>query len=131
MARLHNQNMTPGVPAKPPDLSKAAAREWDRLLKELTESGIRVAKAHGRLIDTAANIVADMVEAANALTENKGAYYLNRQTGAIMIHPAARRLDSLRRDYIKVLSLLGLRSAVADGEQDKGKSLDDFLRACR
>ena len=127
MARLHNQNMTPGQPAKPPDMTKAAAREWTRLLRELTDSGIRVAKAHGRLIETAANIVADMEEAADTLTKNKGAYYLNRNTGAIMIHPAARRIDGLRRDYVKVLSLLGLRSAVGDGLPDKGKSMDDIL----
>ena len=118
--------MTPGRPAKPPDMSKVAAREWDRLLKELTESGIRVAKAHGRLIETAANVLVDMEDAKDTLSKNKGAYYLNRNTGAIMLHPAARRLDSLRRDYVKVLSLLGLRSAVA-GQDDSGKTLEDIL----
>jgi phage terminase small subunit len=126
MARLPNQNMTPGLPAKPADLSKAAAREWDRLLRELVDSGIRVAKAHGRLLEQACNVRADLLEAA-AVVKEKGAYYKNPNTGAILLHPAARRLDGLRRDYVKVLSLLGLRSAVADGGTEKGKSLEAEL----
>jgi len=53
---------------------------------------------------------------------------LNRNSGAIMLHPAARRIDGLRRDYVKVLSLLGLRSAVADGGgPEKGKSIEEEL----
>jgi phage terminase small subunit len=125
LARLPNQKMTPGLPVKPVDLPKAAAREWDRLLRELTDSGIAVAKAHGRLIETAATIVADMEDATKTVKE-EGAYYLNRNTGAKMLHPATRRLDSLRRDYVKVLSLLGLRSAVA-GAPETGKTLEDML----
>ena len=128
MARLPNQNMTPGLPVKPSRLSKAAAAEWDRLLKELTDSGIRIAKAHGRLIEQACTVHVDLEDAA-ATVKEKGAYYRNPNTGAILLHPAARRLDGLRRDYMKVLSLLGLRSAVADGGQDKSASLDDILDA--
>jgi hypothetical protein len=126
MARMPKQNMKAGRPEKPSGMSKVAAREWDRLLAELMDSNIDIAKAHGRLIETAANIIADMESAAAALEVNKSAYYKNANTGAIMLHPAARRLDSLRRDYVKVLSLLGLRSAVA-GLPDAGKSLEDML----
>ena len=57
----------------------------------------------------------------------KSPYYLNRNTGAMMLHPATRRLDSLRRDYVKVLSLLGLRSAVAGDAEKTGQSLDDLM----
>ena len=128
MARLPNQNMTPGRPAKPPGLSKEAGVEWDRLIKDLEESNITVAKAHGRLIGQAALIAVDMTD-ATAKVKEVGAYYLNRNTGAWVIHPAARRLDSLRRDYVKVLSLLGLRSAVAGQLSKKGKSLEELLDA--
>jgi phage terminase small subunit len=123
MARLPNQNMTPGTPVKPSGLSKAAAAEWDRLVRELLDSGIRIAKAHGRLIEQAATIVADMTDARETV-EIEGAYVSNEKTGVMQLHPAARRLDALRRDYVKVLSLLGLRSAV--GEQ-AGKTLEDIL----
>jgi len=35
MARLPNQKMTPGAPAKPTGLSERASVEWDRLYAEL------------------------------------------------------------------------------------------------
>ena len=130
MTRLPNQSMTPGRPAKPPGLSKVASREWDRLIQDLQESGIQIAKAHGRLIEMASSVLADLEDALDTVN-TEGAYFENQKTGVIQLHPAARRVDSLRRDYVKVLSLLGLRSATADGAPDKGKSLDDFLRACR
>lgn len=125
MARLRMQAITPGQPAKPPGMTKAAAHEWDRLIEGLAVSNITIAKAHGWLVEQAALIAVDIAEAAEHVKTN-GPYYLNRSTGAQMLHPAARRLDSLRRDYVKVLSLLGLRSAVG-GAPDLGKSLDDIL----
>jgi hypothetical protein len=125
MARLPNQNMRPGRPAKPPGMTKEVGAEWDRLLKDLTSSGISIAKAHGRLMEQAAMIAVDLSD-ADAASKKDGPYYLNRNTGAVMLHPATRRLDSLRRDYVKVLSLLGLRSAIA-GEAKGGPSLDDML----
>lgn len=117
--------MTPGLPAKPPGLSKVAAREWDRLIKELLESNIHVAKAHGRLIEQAANIIEDLEDAADTV-KTEGAYFDNPKTGSKQLHPAARRVDSLRRDYVKVLSLLGLRSAVAS-HTEPGKTIEDIL----
>lgn len=126
MARLPNQNTTPGLPAKPQGLPKPVCTEWDRIIRDLTESNIRVAKAHGRLILQAAQIAVDIVDAQTTITLNKSPYYLNKNTGAIMLHPATRRLDTLRRDYIKVLSLLGLRSAVL-GPAEASKSMEDIL----
>jgi hypothetical protein len=125
MARLPNQNMRPGRPAKPPGMSKAVGAEWDRILKDVASSGISITKAHGMLVKQAAEIAVDIAN-ASATSEKDGPYYLNRNTGAVMVHPATRRLDSLRRDYVKVLSLLGLRSAVA-GETEKGATLDDMM----
>jgi hypothetical protein len=127
LARLPKQNMTPGRPMKPPGLPKPVTAEWDRLVTELADSNITIAKAHGRLIEQAARIAVDITDATEVIKENKSPYYLNRNTGAWMLHPATRRLDSLRRDYVKVLSLLGLRSAVGDGLPDKGKSMEDIL----
>lgn len=126
MARLHNQNMTPGRPAKPPGMTKEAAAEWDRLVTELADSGVRVSKAHGRLIEQAAEIAADMIDAKETV-KIEGAYVANDKTGVMQLHPAARRLDSLRRDYVKVLSLLGLRSAVGGPAKQPGKTLDEIL----
>lgn len=127
MARLPNQNMKPGRPAKPPGLSKIAAREWDRLLRVLEESGIGIAKAHGELLEQAATIAADVADARETV-KIEGAYVANEKTGVMQIHPAARRIDALRRDYVKVLSLLGLRSAVG-ASKDQGESLEDMLDA--
>jgi hypothetical protein len=63
MERLPSQFTNAGRPANPPGLSTKAASEWDRLIKELEESDIHVAKAHGRLVEQAAEIVADIVDA--------------------------------------------------------------------
>ena len=125
MARLPNQSTVPGVPEKPPGLSRAARVEWDRLVRELQESSVAVTKFHGRLIEAAVILVLKM-EAANKTVETKGAYFTNPKTGAIQLHPAARRADSLHRDYIKVLSALGLRS-VTPRHTESGKSLEDVL----
>lgn len=126
MARLRNQNTKPGQPAKPPGMSKPASLEWDRLITELNDSNIAISVAHGRLIEQASLIAVDISE-ATAMVKEKGAYYLNKNTGAWVIHPAARRVDSLRRDYVKVLSLLGLRSAVASEGIERGKTLEEVL----
>jgi hypothetical protein len=42
-------------------------------------------------------------------------------------HPATKRMDALRRDYIKVLATLGVRMAVAAPDPDPTKSLADVL----
>jgi P27 family predicted phage terminase small subunit len=126
MARLHDQNMKPGRPAKPPGLSPNAIKEWDRLVAELEESDIAIARAHGRLVEQAAEIAVDLADAKDTVAI-EGAYVTNDKTGVMQLHPAARRMDSLRRDYIKVLSLLGLRSAVGGTPKSASKSLEDLL----
>ncbi|HZP06761.1 MAG TPA: P27 family phage terminase small subunit [Terracidiphilus sp.] len=124
MARLPNQNMRPGRPAKPPGLTKRAGQEWDRLVSDLEESGIQVAKVHGRLIELASKIFDAMADAQETI-DTEGPYYENPKTGAMQLHPATRRLDSLGRDYVKVLSILGLRSVAAT--PITGESLEDIL----
>jgi P27 family predicted phage terminase small subunit len=126
MARLYNQKMKSGKPDKPAYLSDKAAAEWDRIIDELLDSGIQVSRAHRSLVEVAATTAVDMADARETV-ETEGAYVLNEKTGATISHPAARRLDTLRRDYIKVLSLLGLRSAVGGDNGPKPDSLRGIL----
>jgi hypothetical protein len=58
-----------------------------------------------------------------------GQYQVNAKTGAITEHPAGKKLDALRRDYIKVLLMLGLRTAVATPDTKNESALEDFLNA--
>lgn len=125
MGRLPKLELTPGRPAKPPGLSKTAAAEWDRLLDVLDESGIQITKAHGRLLEIATTITAD-IEDAREVIKIEGAYIPNDKTGVMQMHPAARRLDALRRDYVKVLALLGIRTNVGT-PRDDGESLGKML----
>jgi P27 family predicted phage terminase small subunit len=128
MARLPNQKMKSGKPDKPAYLSVKAAAEWDRIMDELIDSGIQISRAHRSLVEVAATTAVDMADARETI-EVEGAYIENEKTGAAQSHPAARRLDTLRRDYIKVLSLLGLRSATAGdgGNAVKPDSLKGIL----
>jgi hypothetical protein len=57
----------------------------------------------------------------------EGAYVANDKTGVMQLHPATRRLDSLRRDYVKVLSLLGLRSAIAEQPKGSNSSIEQLM----
>jgi phage terminase small subunit len=117
-------NLQPGKPLKPANLSPLASSEWDRLTGELEQAGIQVTAAHRTLLSLAATTAADIKHAWAAI-EKDGAYIVTR-TG-LQAHPATKRIDALRRDYIKVLAILGLRAAVA-GESKAGKqTLDDIL----
>lgn len=120
-------NLQPGKPLKPTNLSDRAAKEWDRLTGELEASQIQVTAAHRAPLAMAATIAADIADAWEVVQE-EGAYEVNAKTGTSQAHPASKRLDALRRDYMKYLAMLGLRTAVAS--QDGGKeesSLEDIL----
>jgi hypothetical protein len=56
----------------------------------------------------------------------EGGYIVNAKTGVTQTHPASKRLDALRRDYIKVLTALGTR-AMAAPPPDNGPSMEDLL----
>ena len=43
------------------------------------------------------------------------------------MHPAAARLDVLRRDLIKALGQLGLQKPVPDEPEDNSPTLEDIL----
>jgi hypothetical protein len=45
-----NTPPTFGAPAKPAHLSTEAARQWDKLMQEITASGLQITPAHRGLI---------------------------------------------------------------------------------
>ena len=106
--------LTPGAPTKPANLSARASQEWNRLSGELESAGIMVTEAHRGPLAYAATIAADIAQAWAAI-EKDGAY-IQSKTG-LVAHPAVKRLDALRRDYLKYLGMLGLRAAVS-GEKN-------------
>jgi hypothetical protein len=55
------------------------------------------------------------------------ANWTHKKTGEPKEHPAAKRMDALRRDYLKALTMLGLRASVAEPEPDKSGTLEGFL----
>src|ERR1700685_3811261 len=97
-----DSNLKPGKPVKPANLSARASMEWDRLTGELDRAGIQVTEAHRALLSLAAKIAAD-IDKSWGVVKNEGEYITNAKTGAVQAHPASKRLDALRRDYIKVL----------------------------
>jgi phage terminase small subunit len=116
-------NLQPGKPEKPANLSPRAAREWDRLIGELESANIQVSTAHRTLLQLAATIAADIAK-AYAVVEKEGEY-IQAKSGPVQ-HPASKRLDALRRDYIKVMTTLGTRAQAAP-PPDNGPTLDDVL----
>jgi len=118
------KNLQPGQPQKPANLSARAALEWDRLVSELEASNIRITPAHRATLGMAATIAADIASAWAAI--EKDGEFVNGKAG-IIAHPASKRLDALRRDYIKVLAMLGLRTAVASSSTGPERSFEDEL----
>jgi phage terminase small subunit len=112
-----------GTPVKPTGLSVQASAEWDRLSSELAASGIQVTVAHRAPLTIAATIAADLAEGWKAVQEDGP--YITTKTG-LQAHPATKRIDALRRDYVKVLGMLGLRAAVSGGAPDE-ETLEDIL----
>jgi P27 family predicted phage terminase small subunit len=119
-------NLQKGMPVKPTTLSKRASGQWDRLVGELTRARIQLTEAHRAVLTLAATIAADIAASWESI-EKDGAYQLNKKTGVMQEHPAAKRMDALRRDYMKALTMLGLRAMVAEPEQGKGPTLADIL----
>ena len=124
MARPKKNSVRPGMPKKPEHLSEQAAREWDRLVQEIADAGIEVTVAHRAPLTLAATIAADIKRDWEEI-QREGAYS-NSPKGGIQAHPAVKRMDALRRDYIKVLSVIGLRPA-QQAERGDGPSLAEML----
>jgi phage terminase small subunit len=118
-------NLQPGKPVKPDNLSDRASTAWDRLTDQLEAAHIQVTTAHSPLLTLAATIAADISKAWEVV-KKEGEYSTNRKTGVAQVHPASKRLDALRRDYIKVLTALGTR-AMAAPPPDNGPTLEELL----
>src|SRR5271156_4988360 len=99
--------MIAGTPEKSDNLSPWASQEFDKLLAQLEASGITLSPAHSCTLVACATLRADIRSCWTVLKEN-GGDYCKAGTGAVKLHPAAARLDVLRRDLLKALGLLGL-----------------------
>jgi phage terminase small subunit len=119
-----DKDLAPGQPEKPKHLSERASAEWDRLASELVASNIRLTPAHRSTLTHAATLAADIAEAYERVKVD-GCYIVTK--AGLVQHPASKRLDALRRDQIKVLTMLGLRTAVPTASTDKGPTLEDQL----
>ncbi len=119
-----DKHLVAAAPTKPVSLSERAAKEWDRIAGELEAAHIILSPAHRSLLELAATISADISECLERIKQD-GEYIVTK--AGLVAHPASKRKDALRRDYIKVAATLGLRSATAGPPPDKGKTLDDIL----
>jgi len=114
-----------GHPDKSVNLSPWASLEWDKLLADLEASGITLSPAHRCTLVVCATLRADIRDCWAAISANGGAY-TKAGTGAVKLHPAAARLDVLRRDLTKALALLGLQKPIPEGP-DAGDALEAIL----
>jgi hypothetical protein len=106
---------------KPKGLSEKASVQWDRLAGELRESGVTLTATHRAPLTLAATLSADISDDWEEI-KKEGTYSMGKN--GIQIHPAAKRLDALRRDLLKVLAVL-MRDV--DKSKGEGPSLDDLL----
>lgn len=118
-----DKHLAPGQPLRPSNLSPRAAQEWDRIVGELSASNIQVTPAHRTVLSMASTLAADIGESWARIQED-GAYITTKF--GLVAHPASKRLDAPRRDYIKVLSMLGLKTAATTPDAP-GKSLAEEL----
>src|ERR1700693_4903537 len=105
MARPVKQPINPGSPVKSANISTAAAMDWDRPSQELSDSGVLIRVAHRSALSLASTIAADIKSDWKEI-QREGAYTMGKN--GMVAHPAVKRMDALRRDYIKALSLLGV-----------------------
>lgn len=118
------KHLVAAAPVKPDNLSDRAAREWDRIAGELEAAHILLSPAHRSLLELAATISADIAECLERIVTD-GEYIVTK--AGLVAHPASKRKDALRRDYIKAAATLGLRSATAGPVPSKDKTLEDIL----
>ena len=126
LERARKPRGTPAEIEKSPNLSPWASEEWDRLLAELEKSGIVLTPAHRCTLVVCATLRADIRDCWAVIRENRSAY-TTAGTDAVKLHPAAARLDVLRRDLTKALALLGLQKPTPDDPEHDCLTLEDIL----
>jgi len=122
---MSKRNTKQDTLGKSHNLSPWASEEFDRLTAELEQSGIQLTPAHRCTLIVAATLRADIRDCWAVIQDNEG-NYTKAGTGAVKLHPAAARLDVLRRDLIKALAQLGIHKPDADGSGG-GPSLEDVI----
>src|SRR5438067_2235016 len=118
-----NTKKQPKAVAKSPRLSPWASEEFDRLTAELEQSGITLTPAHRCTLVVAATLRADIRDCWAVIKQNDG-NYTKAGTGAVKLHPAAARLDVLRRDLIKALGQLGIHKPIPEEPEDERETLE-------
>lgn len=127
MARTNESQSNLAVTSEIPKskgLSETASMEWDRIVGEVKAAGVQLSPMHRAPLTLAATIAADIRQGWERIKED-GAYIMTK--AGLQAHPASKRIDALRRDYVRVLALLGLRASVSSGTADK-ETLDDVLK---
>jgi P27 family predicted phage terminase small subunit len=114
-----------GAPTKPSHLSAQASEEWDRILDELSRSGLPLTPAHRGLLHLASTLSADIKRCWERV-ETEGEY-VTGGSGGLKPHPALQRMDLLRRDLLKAFIQLGLKKPEPEGEKRKGPTLEEVL----
>lgn len=121
------KQLTPGMPEKPAGLSTDAARNWDRIVSEMQESGIVLIPAYRAAIVQAATIQADLENAWQDIREN-GRYIVSK-TGVKKINPAVEDTHKLNEKLSRALYALGITPKSLGGNVSteparKGRKLD-------
>ena len=121
--------LTPGLPEKPGNLSESASRNWDRLISEMEDSGILLIPGFRAAITQAAVLQADLETAWADIQEN--GRYIVAKSGARKLNPAVADMHTSREKLMRVLYQLGLTPKSIGGnagkEKDDGPTLEDIL----
>jgi phage terminase small subunit len=130
LGAVSHKPRNPRVPMPPIEksqhLSPWASAEWDQMLSKLKASHIELTPAHAYLLTVCSTLRADIRDCWAVIQENGGSY-TKAGTGAVKLHPAAARLDVLRRDLTKALALLGLQKPEAEEPAERRPTLKEIL----
>ena len=122
------EKLTPGTPVKPDGLSPDAARNWDRLVDEMEQSGIVLIPAYRTALVQAATIQADLEVAWADIQEN--GRYITSRTGVKKINPAVEDTHKLNEKLSRALYALGITPKSLGGNvatEEEGRTLAELL----
>jgi P27 family predicted phage terminase small subunit len=121
--------LTPGLPHKPSNLSAAASGHWDRLVTEMKDSGVLLIPGFRAILVQASVLQADLAEAWDDIQAN--GRYISTKTGVRKLNPAVADAHTTREKLMRVLYQLGLTPKSIGGnagkERNDGPDLEDFL----
>ena len=111
--------LTPGLPEKPGNLSEPASRNWDRLISEMEDSGILLIPGFRAAITQAAVLQADLETAWADIQEN--GRYIVAKSGARKLNPAVADMHTSREKLMRVLYQLGIDAQEHRRQRGQGK----------